>query len=95
MDGLTASLYVLYMFLYSSSTQLIYLQVTGNDISGVNKPVPSYATDNQCTGPVRALFESSAILNYYPSGIRGAKDLQSDFVSSSGNGTNFICAGPK
>ncbi|KAF7178178.1 hypothetical protein CNMCM7691_006850 [Aspergillus felis] len=71
------------------------LKVTGNDISGVNKPVSSYATDNQCTGAVKTLFESSAILNYYPNGIQGTKDLQSDFVSSSGNGTNFICAEPK
>lgn len=55
----------------------------------------SYATDSACNSAVKTLFESSAILNYYPNGIHGTKDLQSDFVSSSGNGTNFICAEPK
>ena len=50
-----------------------------------------FADDNECGTPVRTLFNQNAHLSYYPPGVTGPLDLQTDFMKSANNPTYFIC----
>ncbi|KAF3396760.1 hypothetical protein DPV78_008258 [Talaromyces pinophilus] len=70
------------------------LTVTGNDVSGVSSPSSDYSDANSCVTATRDLWEQSAHLAYYPSGLTGTSNLQSGFVAAASNSTNFICTTP-
>jgi hypothetical protein len=69
-------------------------QVTGNDVSGLNKPSNSFSESNGCRAATKALWSANDRLVYYPTGLTGTSDLQSGFIASSANATNFICTTP-
>lgn len=71
---------------------LTYLQVTGNTVSGVTSPKSSFADASQCNSAIQSVFNSNANLIYYPAGISGSQNLQSGFVATPGNATNFLCS---
>lgn len=54
----------------------------------------SFADDASCGNPVRALFDANIHLSYYPPGLTGPTDLQSDFIQSTDNPMYFICTSP-
>ncbi|KAL7920719.1 hypothetical protein ACQKWADRAFT_153533 [Trichoderma austrokoningii] len=68
------------------------ITVTGNTVSGVTSPKSSFADASQCSQPIQSVFNSDADLIYYPAGISGSQNLQSGFVATPDNATNFLCS---
>lgn len=60
----------------------------------MNSPDSSFSDDGSCSAAVQTLWSETAHLTYYPAGLLGSNNLQSGFVSSSANATNFICTTP-
>lgn len=75
-------------------TRVAALQVcsTGNVAAGVTSPKSSFADASHCSAAIQTLFNQGASLIYYPAGVTGTKNLQSDFVAASANVTNFLCS---
>ncbi|KAH8689155.1 hypothetical protein BGW36DRAFT_466700 [Talaromyces proteolyticus] len=67
------------------------LTVTGNDVSKVNTPNSAFSDSNSCSAATKALWTENAHLAYYPAGLTGSSNLQSDFIAADANATNFIC----
>ncbi|KAJ6785892.1 hypothetical protein PWT90_07918 [Aphanocladium album] len=67
------------------------LTVSGNDASGVTKPKSSFSHASHCVDPIQQVLNQNANFVYFPAGVTGSKNLQSDFVASNGNMTNFLC----
>jgi hypothetical protein len=63
-------------------------------VSAIATPFSGYASDSGCDSVLQSLFDNNVLLSYYPAGLTGTYDLQSDFVAMNGNGTNFICTTP-
>jgi hypothetical protein len=61
-------------------------------VSGVTSPKSSFADASQCSQAIQSVFNSNANLIYYPAGISGSQNLQSGFVATPGNATNFLCS---
>lgn len=76
--------------IYKLMTDLIY--ITGNDASGVPSPRSKFADGSQYVQPIQEAFDKSASFVYWPNGVSGNKNLQSDFFAASGNMTNFLCS---
>ncbi|MCJ1251674.1 hypothetical protein MMC30_008909 [Trapelia coarctata] len=70
------------------------ITVTGNDISGVTTPRSSFADASTCVSDIQTLFNADDSLVYYPAGLTGFKNLQSNFVPATANITNFLCTTP-
>lgn len=47
-----------------------------------------------CSFAVQTIFNQSSSLVYYPAGISGTKNLQSDFVAAASNVNDFLCTSP-
>ncbi|RFU81102.1 hypothetical protein TARUN_1111 [Trichoderma arundinaceum] len=68
------------------------ITVTGNTVSGVTSPKSSFADASHCSSAIQSVFNQNANLIYYPAGVTGAQNLQSGFVATPGNATNFLCS---
>lgn len=67
-------------------------QATGNEASGVTKPKSSFSDASHCVDAIQQVFDENANFVYFPAGVTGSKSLQSEFVASQGNVTNFLCS---
>ncbi|QKX53895.1 uncharacterized protein TRUGW13939_00975 [Talaromyces rugulosus] len=67
------------------------LTATGNDVSGVTNPNSAFSESNDCSAATKALWTENAHLSYYPAGLTGSSNLQTDFVAAKNNATAFLC----
>lgn len=82
----------LYLVPSHAAYVLTSLKITDNSVSGVTSPKSKFADASHCSQPIQQLFNDNSNLVYYPTGVTGEQNLQSDFKAASGNVTNFLCS---
>ncbi|MCJ1231671.1 hypothetical protein MMC12_008350 [Toensbergia leucococca] len=67
--------------------------VSDTDISHVTTPRSSFVSDGPCSATIQGLLSANDGLVYYPAGVAGPVNLQSDFVAADASIGNFLCTG--